>query len=560
MARRLQTVGMALFARPSLFVRLTATFALAIALPFAGSAWFALRNATNWVESEAQRREQTLAALAGNLTLATIERAEVKLATLARLVASAPMFSPPTDSQLLEAQVEPPDVFLELQNIDAGPGFAINSQVQQRALPADIENDRLRAMENARGRSVQEPIATRLPWRSPQFETLRDVTTLAVSAPCLQGNVTRGVLVGYVDFKELRAALSRAAGGESRVIVGDGEGNVLADTGNLAGESRSIRAPIAESGWSVEVSERREDIAAPLVALRKQIAGFGALGLLLALVAGSALASWISRPIARLESATKRMAAGDLAARSGVAGSDEIGRLGQAFDTMAAGFERLDTAKSAFVGNVSHELRTPLTSLRLSIENLLAGVRGELSAEQRSTLTRVERDLIRLSKLVDDLLELARLESGSATARCEPSELRAIAAEALVPWRAIAAARDVRVEIDGEGRACVDPALLRRALSNLIDNAIKFSPEGGRVDIRISPACVTIQDEGPGIEGEKVFERFVQGEQHGTKSGGVGIGLSIVRKALRMMGAEVAANVRPDGKPGALFVVRLRDA
>ncbi len=551
---------MAPLARPSLFVRLTATFALAIALPFAGSAWFALRNATNWTESEAERREQALAALAGNLTLATIERAEVKLATLAHMVATAPMYSTPADSQLLEAQVEPPDVFLELQNIDAGPGFAVNSQVQQRALPADLENDRLRAQANTKGRAVQAPIETRLPWRSPKFETLRDVTTLAVSAPCLQGNVTRSVLVGYIDFKELRAALSRASGGESSVIVRDGAGNVLADTGSLAGELRSIRATIAGSDWSVEVSELRENIAAPLVALRKQIVGFGALGLLLALAAGSALASWISRPIARLESAAKRMAAGDLAARSGVDGSDEIGRLGQAFDTMAAGFERLDTAKSAFVGNVSHELRTPLTSMRLSIENLLAGVRGELSAEQRSTLTRVERDLKRLSSLVDDLLELARLESGAAATRCEPSELRAIATEALEPWRAIAAARDVRVEIDGEGRASVDPALLRRALSNLIDNAIKFSPDGGRVEIRVSPACVTIQDEGPGIEGEKVFERFVQGEQHGTKSGGVGIGLSIVRQALGMMGAEVTASARPDAKAGALFVVRLREA
>ncbi len=351
---------MAQLARPSLFVRLTATFALAIALPFAGSAWFAMRNATNWIESEAERREQALAALAGNLTLATIERAEVKLATLARMVATAPMFSTPTDSQLLEAQVEPPDVFLELQNIDAGPGFAVNSQVQQRALPADLENDRLRALANTKGRAVQEPIATRLPWRSPQLETLRDVTTLAVSAPCLQDGVTRGVLVGYVDFKELRAAISRASGGASRVIVRDSPGKVLADTGSLAGALRSIRATIAGSDWSVEVSERREDIAAPLVALRKQIAGFGALGLLLALAAGSVLAARIARPIARLESAAKRMGAGDLAARSGVDGGDEIGRLGLAFDTMAAGFERLDTAKSAFVGNVSHELRTPL--------------------------------------------------------------------------------------------------------------------------------------------------------------------------------------------------------
>ncbi|MEO6709380.1 MAG: HAMP domain-containing sensor histidine kinase [Planctomycetota bacterium] len=547
-------------ARPSLFVRLTAMFVLAIALPFAGSAWFVMRNAGAWVEGEAQRRELALAAFSENLLLTTVERAEIKLATLARMVEGSELALTAEHSRLLEAQVEPPDVFLELQSFDNGPRVEVNSQVQQRAFVPDAERDRERALANISREAVQQPIATKLPWRSPGFERLREVSTLAVSAPNVASGSVQGVLVGYIDFAALRASLERAAGSDFRIVIRDRAGTLLVDAGAKTPDARSIERAVAETSWIIEVGESRERVTAPLSGLRRQILAWAGLGLLLALAAGSLLASRIARPIGRLEGAARRMASGDLAARSDVQGQDEIGRLGRAFDTMAAGFERLDAAKSAFVGNVSHELRTPLTSLRLSIENLLAGVRGPLSDEQRTTLERVERDLKRMSALVDDLLVLARLESGLESSKCEPHALRAIASEALEPWRGIAAARGVDLGLDGEGRALVDPALLRRALSNLIDNAVKFSPDGGQVELLIRGPCVTIQDQGPGIEGAHVFERFVQGEQHGAKAGGVGIGLSIVRQALRMMGAEVEARERADGRTGAVFVVRLREA
>ncbi|HUR29350.1 MAG TPA: histidine kinase dimerization/phospho-acceptor domain-containing protein, partial [Planctomycetota bacterium] len=464
------------------------------------------------------------------------------------------------DSRLLESQIEPADVFLELQTFGTSHAFENLSQVQQHALSPDLPGDRERVEANRLAPAVQEPARTLRPWRSPTFERLRDAPTLKLAAPSVVDGSARSVLVGYVDFEQLAASLARVCDAESSVSVQDGAGTVLAGGGASLGAFRSVRRTVTGTTWTVEVRESVARVEAPLRALQKQILWFGALGLVLALVGGSLLASWIARPIARLEVAAKRMSAGDLAARSAVDGNDEIGRLGRAFDHMASEFQKLDSAKSAFAANVSHELRTPLTALRLSVENLLDGVRGPLGDEQRTTLTRVQRDLLRMSKLVDDLLELARLEAGVGTSKRETHELEGLVREAVEPWREIASSRAVRIELFGEGRARVDPALLRRALSNLVDNAVKFSPDGGAVEVEIRGANVTIRDEGPGVGEARVFERFVQGEQHGTKSSGLGLGLSIARQSLHMMGAKIEARDRKDGRNGAVFDVRLEAA
>src|SRR5688572_1837697 len=284
---------------PSLFVRLTVLFAVATALPLAGSAWFLLRSAGQWAEAEAERRGAAVAEFAENLLLSTVERAEIKLATLARMTQGSALTT--EYSRLLEAQVEPPDVFLELQSFDTAFEVNVNSQVQQRALGPDSEADRRRALSNALDLAVQAPLATKRPWRSEKFERLRDAATLAVSAPNLIGDEVRGVLVGYIDFRELRASLERAGAQKCRIVVRDGAGNVLADAGEVVPDPRSTERDIAGTPWRVEVRESRARIAGPLDALERQLLAWAGLGIALALAAGALLASRIARPVAQLE-------------------------------------------------------------------------------------------------------------------------------------------------------------------------------------------------------------------------------------------------------------------
>jgi signal transduction histidine kinase len=325
---------------------------------------------------------------------------------------------------------------------------------------------------------------------------------------------------------------------------------VAAAGGDEPGPALAWSSP---AGWSVTVLESSRPAEAARASFRRQTWSWIALAATVAIAASLALSAWLTRPIARLERVAEELAAGNFEATAGLARSDEIGRLGAAFDRMAGALHELDRAKSEFVANVSHELRTPLTSLQLSVANLVDGVVGELDPKQRSTLLRIQGELGRLIRLVNQLLEMARLDAGAVLLNGERIELAELAREVAVSLEPLAGEHAVKIEIEGDGSVLADRSMLQRVLVNLLDNAIKYSPSRGTVRIVIGPDGFRVQDQGPGIDTSFAFEAFRQGQQHGVKNPGAGLGLAIVRRLVELN----EGSIRVESGAGAGLVVEL---
>jgi two-component system phosphate regulon sensor histidine kinase PhoR len=221
--------------------------------------------------------------------------------------------------------------------------------------------------------------------------------------------------------------------------------------------------------------------------------------------------------------------------------------------------QRVDQVRRDFVSNVSHELRTPLASIRALAETMEGGVDAE---EQPEFLRRIRQQVERLTTLVNELLDLSRIESGAITLQPERVELEELVAEVASLLQARAEPLGVTIVDDGCAEAVeADRASLLRVVSNLLDNAIKFSPPGGTV--RVSAAdegplvALSVKDDGPGINEQnlgRVFERFYKGDSSRAEPG-VGLGLAIVKHLVRAHGGTATVESKPGA--GATFTVRL---
>lgn len=218
---------------------------------------------------------------------------------------------------------------------------------------------------------------------------------------------------------------------------------------------------------------------------------------------------------------------------------------------------QLEAVRQDFVANVSHELRTPLSLIKSAAETLIDGGKHDPAVTSRF-LVIIDKHANRLTLLIDDLLLLARLDSGRMELNLQPVGLRVAAQEALDDAALIARARDVRLENNvAEGViAAADPERLRQVLTNLIDNAIKYGRAGGRVAVggRIvdrGRVEITVADDGPGIPLEaktRIFERFYRADKaRSREQGGTGLGLAIVKNVVQAHGGDV----RVESTPGA---------
>jgi signal transduction histidine kinase len=208
---------------------------------------------------------------------------------------------------------------------------------------------------------------------------------------------------------------------------------------------------------------------------------------------------------------------------------------------------RLEAVRKDFVANASHELKTPLTALRGFAETLLE---DEVPDAIRSSFLRSIKDnTLRLQRLVDDLLDLSRLESGGWVARTEEVELGAVVEEVLQDFASLAGERGVSLELEGEALVLADPQGLEQVLKNLVDNAIRHTPGAGRVTVEVrggDPRVrVAVRDTGVGIPSAalpRIFERFYRVDPARSRAeGGTGLGLAIVRHLVHAMGGEVWA-------------------
>ncbi len=210
---------------------------------------------------------------------------------------------------------------------------------------------------------------------------------------------------------------------------------------------------------------------------------------------------------------------------------------------------QLDTLKSQFLDNVSHELRTPLTHIKGFVDNLLDGVGGGLSDKQASYLLRVKDNCDRLIRLINDLLDLSQIESGKISLQLEPMVLCPILEEAVAGIQPIADRKDIKVNLDcaSDVVACVDADKMGQIITNLLDNAVKYTNSGRYVGIGVTTLSdrtlqICVEDMGIGIsqtELDLIFDRFHRVE--GSKSGGIGLGLPIVKNLVELHGGKVWA-------------------
>lgn len=293
---------------------------------------------------------------------------------------------------------------------------------------------------------------------------------------------------------------------------------------------------------------------------------FGGAGVLLAAAAGAAVARAGLRPVERLTYATERVARTMDLRPIPISGDDELARLTHSFNTMLRAVAESQERQRRLVTDAGHELRTPLTSLRTNMELLLAASRGGARPLSEQDRTDIEQDiraqLDELTQLIGDLVELSREDAPrSADERVDLVEVVERALD-----RARRRASEVEFETSLEPWVLTgDPSGLERAVLNLLDNAVKFSPPGAVVHVGLRPlgdgtAVVEVADSGPGIAAEDlpmVFDRFYRSSEARTLPGS-GLGLAIVKQAVERHGGAVYAGRSHDG--GALMTIRLPGA
>jgi len=264
----------------------------------------------------------------------------------------------------------------------------------------------------------------------------------------------------------------------------------------------------------------------------------------------------LSRPVGDLLEASDRVAGGDYSVRVREAGPQEVRSLAHAFNSMAERLQTADEQRRSLLADVTHELRTPLTIIQGNLEGMLDGLYPPDPARLSSLLdeTRV------LARRIDDLRTLALVDSGAFQLHKEPTDLAALLSETKAEFSTQAAAAGVSLQVESASSLPLldlDGGRMRQALSNLVANALRYTPQGGLVRLNCraesSRLVIEVQDDGPGISPQDlphVFDRFYKAHD----SGGMGLGLSIAKQLVEAHGGEITAL----SQPGAGTTIRIQ--
>ena len=283
-----------------------------------------------------------------------------------------------------------------------------------------------------------------------------------------------------------------------------------------------------------------------------------------ALLAALVFARVITNPITVLTRAIQRMGRGDLSVRVKVRASGEMRVLADSYNAMAEQIENLDKSRNQFVSNASHELKTPLTTMKILLENMI--YQPEMPAELRQEfMTDMNHEIDRLTSIIGDLLTLTQLDNHRLTLKEERFDLSALTEETLRLLHPAAEKRKQTLQsrIAPEVTLTGDRSKLSQVIYNLTENALKYTPDGGRIDVTLEKAgqeaVLTVKDNGVGIPKEDqahIFDRFYRVDKaRSRETGGTGLGLSIVRQLVALHGGTVGVESAP--KEGSVFTVRL---
>jgi len=342
-----------------------------------------------------------------------------------------------------------------------------------------------------------------------------------------------------VQIRDRQGSVVAASPGFTTQPAGSEVGTPIVVRGERAGQAdvRFTGSGLASAGHALRT------------ALLRAIAGAAGLAALLAMLTGLAVSRRITRPVERIIAVTRRMAGGQRSARVGrIGGPGEVRELAAAFDQMADTMDRQEQLRRDLVADVAHELRTPVAVLQAGHEALLDGVAEPTAAQ----LTSLRDEVLRLARMVTDLQDLAAADTAALHLNRRPCDLARLAAAAAdsLAGRFEAAGITLRRRLI-PAEICGDPRWLHQVITNLLTNALKFTPAGGLVTIEAGPAgphaVLTVTDTGPGIppdELPRIFDRFWRGRQAAQTSGS-GIGLAVAAELARAHGGHLSAASQP---------------
>ncbi|HXH59183.1 HAMP domain-containing sensor histidine kinase [Iamia sp.] len=420
------------------------------------------------------------------------------------------------------------------------------SATRQATLNATVMSERVQANQDTEAlvaamASLQTPASSRPSVELRQTDdTWRSVSLQSTFGQAVIPDSVRDAVTGG-DSVRMRVTLN----GEPELIVG-----IPVNEGSAAYYEVVSFADLEDTLESLAVSLLGASVATTLV--------------------GGTLGYWLSRrtlrPLANVGLAAEAIAGGRLDTRLEGTEDPDLNVLVSSFNHMAQALEARIDRDGRFASDVSHELRSPLMTLAASV-SVLASRRGEMPDDaSRSALDLMEGDVARFQQLVDDLLEISRFDAGVARLSLEEVRLPELIRQAVAQHRTGRA--EVAVELDAELAGMVvraDKRRLVRILDNLLGNADAYGGGASRISVESAgdSVLVAVEDSGPGVpidDRGRIFDRFSRGAGAGRRSAsgdGVGLGLALVAEHARLHGGRTWVEDRPDGAPGARFVVQL---
>ena len=317
---------------------------------------------------------------------------------------------------------------------------------------------------------------------------------------------------------------------------------------------RVLTIPIGAEGYALQVARSLEEVDRSLSRIRRWLLAIALIGVGLAAALGLAVARAVLAPVQRLTRTAEEVSeTRDLSRRIEASGTDELSRLATTFNTMLGALEDSAQAQRRLVSDASHELRTPLTSLRTNIE-VLSRDETLPPGDREQLLQDVTEQLIEMTALIAELVELARGDQAPA----EPEDVRLDLAtvDAIERVRRNRPGVSFKPELE-ESMVRGVPSSIERAISNLLDNAAKWSPPEGEIEVTVRDGELTVRDHGPGIDAEDqpyVFDRFYRAPSARGLPGS-GLGLAIVRQVAEAHGGTITAEQAEGG--GTLMRLRL---
>ena len=364
--------------------------------------------------------------------------------------------------------------------------------------------------------------------------------------------------------------VSDQTGAVPRLALFDMQGNLIAGNTNASMENDSTRLPVLSNGtqvgWLAMVPFQKAISAGDVRFYDAQVRARwvnGAASVLVAALISLLLTSTLLKRLKALTQFVHKLAQGDYSQRIASMNRDEVDRLASDISQLASKLENIEQNRRAFMADISHELRTPLAVLKAELEAIQDGIRPMNLA----TLAPLQSEVQQLNKLVDDFYDLAVTQTGQFSYEFENIDLRRIVQSAAANLLARAADGGLALQLIGAEEAPVfihgDESRLQQLMSNLLENAIRYTDAGGRIQVQIhesgGEAHVSIEDSAPGVEPEqreRLFDRFYRVEASRNRaSGGSGLGLAICRNIVESHGGSIHAEASALG--GLRIVIRI---